>query len=71
MKPGTIPPDPFGGTDDKVRFIPPQASPDMVEPAGPVDPQVSVLSIQHADGRPMALLANFGIHYAGGAIGAR
>ena len=69
MKPGTIPPDPFGGTDDKVRFIPPQASPDMVEPAGPVDPQVSVLSIQHADGRPMALLANFGIHYAGGAKG--
>jgi hypothetical protein len=69
MKPGSIPPDPFGGTDDKVRFIPPPASPDMVEPAGPVDPQLSVLSIQHADGRPMALLANFGIHYAGGAKG--
>ena len=69
MKPGTIPPDPFGRTDDKVRFIPPAASPDMVEPAGPVDPRVSVLSIQDADGRPMALLANFGIHYAGGAKG--
>ena len=69
MKPGTIPPDPFGRTDDEVRFIPPAASPNMIQPAGPVDPQVSVLSIQHADGRPMGLLANFGIHYAGGAKG--
>jgi hypothetical protein len=69
MKPGTIPPDPFGRTDDKVRFIPPAASPDMLEPAGPVDPAVSVLSIQDAVGRPMALLANFGIHYAGGTKG--
>ncbi len=69
MKEGSIPPDPFGRTSDKVRFIPPAASPDMLEPAGPVDPAVSVLSIQHADGRPMALLANFGIHYAGGGRG--
>ena len=69
MKPGTIPPDPFGRTDDRVRMNPPAASPDMIEPAGPVDPQVSVLSIQHTNGQPMALLANFGIHYAGGAKG--
>jgi len=42
--------------------------------AGPVDPEVFVLSVQHADGRPLALLANYGLHYiggtGGGAIGA-
>ena len=66
MKPGTVPPDPFGQTSDKVKFNPPRGSKNLVEPAGPVDPQVSVLSVQHADGRPLALLANFGIHYCGG-----
>jgi hypothetical protein len=37
-----------------------------VEPAGPVDPALSVLSVQHADGRPLAVLANYGLHYVGG-----
>jgi hypothetical protein len=35
------------------------------EPAGPVDPEVFVLSVQHADGRPLALLANYSLHYVG------
>jgi neutral ceramidase len=35
-------------------------------PAGPVDPEVSVLSVKHADGRPLALLANYSLHYVGG-----
>jgi hypothetical protein len=39
---------------------------DLLEPAGPVDPQVSVLDVRHADGRPLALLANYGLHYVGG-----
>ena len=34
--------------------------------AGPVDPEVFVLSVQHDDGRPLALLANYGTHYVGG-----
>lgn len=36
------------------------------EPAGPTDPEVSVLSVQYADGRPLALLANYSLHYVGG-----
>jgi hypothetical protein len=62
MKPGTVPPNPFGGTDDQVVMGGHPAK-NRLRPAGPVDPDLCVLSIQHADGRPLALLANYGIHY--------
>jgi hypothetical protein len=65
MKPGTVPPTPFGGTNDLVRMNPPIASPDLVEPAGPTDPAVTVVSLQSPDGRPIALLANYSLHYVG------
>ncbi len=66
MKPLSIPPNPFGEQTDQVRMNPPAGNPNLLEPAGPVDPQVSFLSVRHADGRPMALLANYGLHYVGG-----
>ena len=66
MKPGSIPPNPFGQTTDRVQMNPPAGSPNLVEPAGPVDPQLSILSVQHADGRPLAMLANYSVHYVGG-----
>jgi len=66
MKPGTIGPDPFGGATDKVRMNPPVGSPDLIEPSGPTDPDVLVLSVQHLDGRPLALVANYALHYVGG-----
>lgn len=66
MKEGTIPPNPFGETGDQVRMNPPRQSPDLIEPAAPADPELMVLSVQHEDGRPLALLANYGVHYVGG-----
>lgn len=69
MKRGTIPPNPFGGTNDLVRMNPPVESPDLIEPAGPTDPEVSVLAVRFADGKPMALLANYSLHYVGGVPG--
>jgi neutral ceramidase len=64
MKPGTVPPNPFGSnTEQVVMGGRPEAN--RLKPAGPVDPQVSVLSLRHADGPPLAVLANYGIHYAG------
>lgn len=66
MKPGAIPPNPFGDTGDKVKMNPQRGSPDLVRPAGPVDPRMVLLSVQHEDGRPLALLANYGLHYVGG-----
>ncbi|MBI2479146.1 MAG: neutral/alkaline non-lysosomal ceramidase N-terminal domain-containing protein [Planctomycetia bacterium] len=56
---------PFGGID-KVRMNPPRGSAALIEPAGPVDPEVSFLSVQANDGRPIALLANYSLHYVGG-----
>ena len=45
---------------------PAPGSPDLVEPAGPIDPQVSIVSVQTPQGRPIALLANYSLHYVGG-----
>lgn len=56
---------PFGGVD-QVRMNPPRASAGLLRPAGPVDPEVAFLSVQSVDGRPIALLANYSLHYVGG-----
>jgi len=65
MKPMAIAANPFGGRSDEVKMNPPRGT-DLLKPAGPVDPQVSVLDVRHTDGRPLALLANYGLHYVGG-----
>jgi len=65
MKPGTPTPNPLGGSDIAV-MNPGVANPNLLEPAGPTDPEVSYLSIQAIDGRPLALLANYSLHYVGG-----
>jgi hypothetical protein len=65
MKPGSALANPFGGVD-QVRMNPPRASADLLEPAGPTDPEISFLSVQARTGRPIALLANYSLHYVGG-----
>jgi neutral ceramidase len=59
---------PFGGVD-QVRMNPPANHPDLIEPAGPTDPLIHFLSVQSAAGRPIALLANYSLHYVGGVRG--
>jgi neutral ceramidase len=65
MKPGVLNTDPFGGTTDKVKMNPPRASADLLEPAGPTDPAVTVLSLRTANDKPLALYANYSLHYVG------
>jgi len=65
MKPGTPLPNPFGGLD-RAKMNPGQRNPALLEPSGPVDPQVCFLSVQSTAGRPIALLANYSLHYVGG-----
>jgi hypothetical protein len=65
MKPGVVNADPFGGTTDRVRMNPPRASPELLEPAGPIDPEVTVLSVRSPDDKPLALFANYSLHYVG------
>jgi len=66
MKPGTALTNPFSGTqDDRAQMNPGYLNPNAVKRLGPVDPDVTVLSVQSPDGRPIALLANYSTHYAG------
>ena len=51
---------------DKVKMNPGVGSSNLDKPAGPVDPQICFLSVQSASGRPIALLANYSLHYVGG-----
>jgi neutral ceramidase len=64
-QPGSVGPNPFGETGERVKSVAGKSSA-VIGPAGPVDPQVSILSVRHADGRPLAVLANFSVHYCGG-----
>lgn len=66
VKEGEILPNPFGKMTDKVRMNPPRGSDILIKPAGPIDPAISFLSVQTAEGRPLALLANYSLHYVGG-----
>jgi neutral ceramidase len=66
MKPGSAQlHNPFGGID-QVRMNPPANHPDLIEPAGPIDPEINFISVQSRDGKPIALLANYSLHYVGG-----
>ncbi|HYF37333.1 MAG TPA: neutral/alkaline non-lysosomal ceramidase N-terminal domain-containing protein [Prosthecobacter sp.] len=63
MKEGTVPVNPFGEYD-KVKMNPPRGE-NLVKPAGPTDPDVSIVSLQSLDGKPLAVLANYSLHYVG------
>ena len=67
MKPGAAGVDPFGSLKDTVKMNPPRASENLVRPAGPTDPEIAFVALQYRDGRPLALLANYSLHYVGGA----
>ncbi len=68
MKPETPLPNPFGGTD-QVRMNPGVGNPNLLEPAGPTDPEIAFLVVRATEGRPIALLANYSLHYVGGVPG--
>ncbi len=59
--------DPFGAVNVRATMHPGYQNPDFVGPSGPVDPELSVLSIQTLVGKPLALLANYSMHYFGAA----
>lgn len=58
---------PFGIMTDRVKMNPGYQSPGVTEPSGPVDPEVFVMAVRSArDKRPLALFANYSLHYVGG-----
>lgn len=65
MKPGTPMPNPIG-SNDQVVMNPGVENPNLLEPAGPTDPEVYFVSVQSVEGKPIALLGNYSLHYVGG-----
>ncbi|MEX2213282.1 MAG: neutral/alkaline non-lysosomal ceramidase N-terminal domain-containing protein, partial [Phycisphaeraceae bacterium] len=65
LKPGKMQANPFGQMDT-VKMNPGN-SPDVLDrPAGPVDPDITVISVRDAKNKPLALFANYALHYVGG-----
>jgi len=58
--------DPFGVQNVFANMHPGYQNANAVGPSGPVDPALTVLSVQTRDGAPLAVLANFSMHYFGG-----
>ena len=53
------------GTKNIVAMNPGTLNPNIVKPSGPVDPEVSFITVQTTDGRPISVLANYSLHYVG------
>ncbi|MEX2581577.1 MAG: hypothetical protein WD342_21145 [Verrucomicrobiales bacterium] len=62
LEEGTMPPNPFGEYD-KVQMNP--GLKNLVKPAAPIDPEICVVDVQTRRGRPLALFANYALHYVG------
>ena len=60
-----MPLNPFGKLDQ--AKMNPDNSPDVLDhPAGPTDPDITVLSVQDPKRKQIALFANYSLHYVGG-----
>jgi neutral ceramidase len=66
MAPGTVLRDPFGGTNDMVKTNPGVGNSNVVAVAGPTDPEISFIAVTGTNGAPLAVLANYSLHYCGG-----
>jgi neutral ceramidase len=67
LKDGETYANPFGVLTDRARMNPGNRNPQVTKPTGPVDADVFILVARaRGDQRPLALLANYSLHYVGG-----
>ncbi len=66
-RPDCIGVDPFGEKTIRVMMHPGYRNPQYIGPSGPVDNELSVLSVRSLDGKPIGILANYSMHYFGSA----
>ena len=64
-RPDRIGEDPFGNKTVRANMHAGRNWDDATGEAGPEDPDLSLISIQARDGRPIAVLGNFSMHYFG------
>lgn len=66
MRPDAAPTNRFSGKkNDLAQMHPGFNNPNALRATGPVDPEVPVLAVQTLDGRPLATLTNYSMHYVG------
>lgn len=66
LKDGLTEINPFGGQDRAVMNPSGLIRSRLLKPAGPTNPEVYCLSVKALDGRQLALMANYWLHYVGG-----
>ncbi len=54
------------GFKDQAKMNPGVANPQLLKPAGPTDPEVSFIAVESLEGKPIAVLGNYSLHYVGG-----
>ncbi|MCA9147630.1 MAG: hypothetical protein KDB05_32895, partial [Planctomycetales bacterium] len=65
-RPDRLAEDPFGNLTVRANMHAGRNWDDVVGESGPEDPDLSLISVQSRDGRPIAVLANFSMHYFSG-----
>lgn len=65
-RPDRIADDPFGNPTVRATMHAGRNPDDAIGPSGPEDPQLSLLALQTLDGQPIAVMANFSMHYFSG-----
>jgi len=64
-RPDRLAEDPFGNKTLRANMHAGRVWDDVTGEAGPEDPDLTLISIQARDGRPLAVLGNFSMHYFG------
>ena len=65
LRPDRIRKDVFGEPTVRANMHPGNQNPDFLGPSGPVDPGLTVLAFETTSHRPIAVLANYSMHYVG------
>lgn len=57
--------DPFGNKNVRAQMHPGYRSPKHIGPAGPTDPDLSLIAVKTTDGRVLSVLGNYAMHFFG------
>ena len=60
--------DPFGGQNVRAHMHPGYQSKNHIGPSGPADPDLSLLAVETTDGKPLAIVGNYAMHYYGSGL---
>lgn len=64
-RPDRVAEDPFGNLTVRANMHSANNLDDVIGPSGPEDPQLALIAFEDLSGKPLAVLANFSMHYFG------